>query len=253
MTAFTVITVGFGKNSGLDRTVASVAAQDHLPVKHLLVLRNVPDDEIVALPPASYRQVIRDQDQSLYNAMNIGLDHAVGDLVVFLNSGDQFYGPRTLAIVARKWDGSSIVAGRSLQTCGNDLYLRPRIGHLDALYTSSPHQAFYAPLRATLPRYREAGQIGADSRWMNEVRAMVGQQCIADLLCKFELGGLSNSPTWKTVQRRHTYDGLVPAIKEASKLVVHRLLGAQSAYRFLYRNKYARCDAARANFQGAVR
>lgn len=241
MTKFCIITVAAKDNSGIRGTVASVDQQTVAPYRHILVVSQVPTCELESLPSRPYREIIRDQDRSLYNAMNIGLERASGDLVLFLNGGDLLYRKNSLEVVSRKWDGASIVSGRSVQIFGEHIYLRPRIGHLSDLLFSSPHQAFYTPLSSELPRYDETGRIGADSVWMDQVRKLHSQQLLSDVLCRFSLGGLSNSPTLKTVRRRWRFDGTRAAAKEAAKLLLHRSLGQSTAYRILYSKRFAHC------------
>lgn len=241
MTRICIITVGAGSNSGVSDTVLSVDRQSFAPHHHLLVLSGVPKDQVEAVPAKPFREIICDQDTSLYNAMNIALERACGDLIVFLNGGDTLYADSTLKTVDRTWDGKSILSGRSVQHYRNSLFLRPPVTRLTDLYGSAPHQSFYVPLNNPLPKYGEMGRIGADSRWMNDIREIYPQQLTHHILCRFALGGLSNKPSIKTIKRRWRHDGLKSTAKEVCKFCLHHFIGAEKAYRLLYRNRYAHC------------
>ena len=241
MTRICIVTVAAGDRSGLSSTVASVDQQTTPPHQHILVLNRVPARELEKVSMKPYRELVIDQDKSLYDAMNLGLAIASGDLILFLNGGDTLYRPSTLATVARKWDRRSIVSGRSLQVFGKDLYLRPAMGRLSDLYWSAPHQSFFCPLAGELPKYRDTGKIGADSLWMSQVREIFPQQVISDIVCRFELGGISNSPSVRTLRSRLHNDGVKVATKEFAKMLLHRVLGQRRAYQILYSHRYAHC------------
>lgn len=239
MTEICIITVAAGGCSGLLDTVRSVDSQSIPPVRHILVVSRVPQSQLDEIEARPYRRIVQDKDNSLYNAMNIGLSTAVGDLVVFLNGGDVLYDTRTIRYIIRKWDGESIFCGRSIQSFEGDIYMRPRLGHLAELGWSTPHQSFYAPLKKPLPLYDESGKIGADSAWMNKVREIYPSQFASGILSHFALGGISNSPSFKTIRLRWRHDGSRPAIKEVLKLSLHAMFGHVYAYRICYSRRYS--------------
>jgi hypothetical protein len=241
MAEFSVVTVASGSHSGLLDTIASVDQQSLKPRKHILVLSRVPLEQLALIPGAAYRSLVVDKDTSLYDAMNIGMSMVKGDLLLFLNGGDTLYRSGTLHAVSKKWDGTSIVSGRSLQVYSGDTYVRPAVGRLNELLWSAPHQSFFCPISRGLPAYDNSGRIGADSQWMSLVRKQFRTQLINDIVCRFELGGLSNAPTLRSVRRRAVHEGVVSAVKEFGKLSLHQIVGRRCAYRILFKRRYGLC------------
>lgn len=243
MAEFSVVTVASGSHSGFLNTVASVDQQKLKPRTHILVLSCVPPEQLALIPDAAYRSVVIDEDKSLYDAMNIGMRRAQGDLLLFLNGGDTLYRSGTLHAVSKKWDGRSIISGRSVQVYSGDTYVRPAVGRLEDLLRSAPHQSFFSPISDGLPPYEDDGRIGADSHWMSLVRKQYSTQLINDIVCRFELGGLSNAPTLRSIRRRAAHEGIVSAFKEFGKLSLHQLFGRKVAYRMLYKKRYGLCSS----------
>lgn len=108
----TVITCTYNAADTLERTLASVAAQDYPRVEHLLVDGCSSDGTFAHIQryverglPYSVR-VVREPDEGLYDAMNKGIRQATGDYLVFLNAGDAFHGTDTLSRVAAALDWS---------------------------------------------------------------------------------------------------------------------------------------------------
>ncbi len=92
----TVITVTMTADSAYAITRASVEAQSHADIEHVVVCAHgpLPDSpaESVLLPP-----------KGVYNAINAGLARASGDVVGLLHGGDTFAAPDILAAVAEKF------------------------------------------------------------------------------------------------------------------------------------------------------
>ncbi len=239
MNEICIITVAAGNCSGLIDTVRSVDSQIVSPLSHILVVSRIPQAQLDEIEPRPYRRVIKDKDTSLYNAMNIGINAAIGDLVVFLNGGDVLFDQRTIRYISRNWDGESILCGRSIQTFENDIYMRPRLGHLAELDWSTPHQSIYVPLTKQLPLYDESGKIGADSVWIKRVREIYPSKFVTGILSRFALGGLSNSPSVRTIRMRWRHDGIRPAIKEILKFALHAAFGHALAYRICYCRRFS--------------
>ncbi len=99
---FTIITVTYNAGQTLPSTLESVFGQTYPHIEYILVDGSSTDNTLALA--AAYRDrfacFISEPDNGLYDAMNKGLKHATGDYVCFLNAGDCFHSPATLAEVA---------------------------------------------------------------------------------------------------------------------------------------------------------
>lgn len=96
-----LITITRNNLSGLRRTVESVVQQTMLrDVQYIIVDGESTDgtDEYLATLPGQF-QVIKAKPQGVYNAVNIGISHATGDVIGLLNAGDTYSSPTILQTV----------------------------------------------------------------------------------------------------------------------------------------------------------
>lgn len=107
----TVATVTYNAGQLIARTIRSVEEQTYPSVEHLIVDGNSQDDTLEHIHHYQERNSVAavrheivclsEPDEGLYDAMNKALDLATGDYILFLNAGDTFHTPHTLADVAR--------------------------------------------------------------------------------------------------------------------------------------------------------
>ena len=91
-----IITINYNNAAGLKRTLDSVAAQTYTDFEHIIVDGASTDDSVDEIltysqsPIANRHQItwISEPDTGIYNAMNKGIKMAVGEYLLFLNSGD---------------------------------------------------------------------------------------------------------------------------------------------------------------------
>ena len=107
---FSVITITYNAAPVLQRTLDSVARQTYEGVEHIIV-DGASKDETVAMAEKYKEQsdradnghevrILSEPDKGLYDAMNKGLRLATGDYIVYMNAGDIFALPKTLAMAA---------------------------------------------------------------------------------------------------------------------------------------------------------
>ena len=112
MIRFTVATVTYNAESTIDRTLHSVSDQTYAGVEHLIVDGSSQDGTMSDIQRYIERncdsnhphtiRLIREPDEGLYDAMNKAIAQAKGDYIIFLNAGDKFHSPTTLAEVAEQ-------------------------------------------------------------------------------------------------------------------------------------------------------
>lgn len=190
MLRFTVATVTFNAGQTIRRTLDSVSAQTYDAVEHIIVdgcSRDTTISQVQAYVERNTDQrhphsivLIREPDDGLYDAMNKALAAAKGDYIVFLNAGDAFHSPTTLADIAAQLQGynqsrlPAVVYGQTDLVDLQGRFLRHRRLQAPERLTARSflsgmlvcHQSFYArtDIARTLPydlRYR----FSADYDW----------------------------------------------------------------------------------------
>ena len=161
MIRISVITITYNAARTLQRTLDSVLSQTYPHVEHLIIDGASKDDTLriaEQYQAASPHEVIiqSEPDKGLYDAMNKGLQRATGDYVVFLNAGDSFYAPDTLACVVKAIGSQypAVVYGDTAITDGEGRFLHLRRHRPPQTLTWRSfkqgmlvcHQAFYARL-----------------------------------------------------------------------------------------------------------
>lgn len=170
-----VITICFNAAGVILPTLQSVAAQNAADFEYLVIDGNSTDNtlDLVRNARIPNTRVISEPDRGIYDAMNKGLRNARGQYLLFLNAGDRFDGPDTLALyeaAARR--GADIVYGDTVIVDGNGTVLGPR--HLSAPKRLTRksfadgmlvcHQAFMVR-RDLAPLYDTAYRFSADYDW----------------------------------------------------------------------------------------
>lgn len=176
-----IVTVHKGPLSELKRTIDSIYSRFDSQTEHIVVGR-VPDSEIRAVREiCKQSRLVINEDKSLYDAMNIGLRQAVGQFVVFINSGDELC-------------EFTLSGELTERTC--HLFI-PTLGIDGKKIVSSMHginhQNFIAPNDKEIC-FEEEYKIFTDAHWMNRMVNKYGVKRCPNRLSIFNYGGLSTRP-----------------------------------------------------------
>ena len=172
-----IITVTYNAEATVAATMQSVASQSFDDYEHI-VIDGVSTDRTLALVDelkSERTRVFSSPDHGIYDAMNKGLGSARGKYVVFLNAGDRFHSPDTLATVAEASTGKlspGVIYGQTdlVDADGNFIAKRHLTApeHLDFKSFRHGmlvcHQAFFV-LRQIAPLYRMKWRYSADYDW----------------------------------------------------------------------------------------
>lgn len=203
-----VITVAFNAGATIDGACASVAAQDHADLEHIIIDGGSTDATAAAVAAHARpgHVFVSDPDNGLYDAMNKGLARATGDIIGFLNADDFFCRTDAMTLVARAATadtaadaisgGVAIVAADDVARLTLAYPATPFAPWMLRLAHMPPHPGFYARRRA----FDRAGgfdpgiRIGADFDWMVRFFAIHGLRAatIPETLVTLREGGLSN-------------------------------------------------------------
>ena len=145
-----VITVVLNDRRGFAATAASILGQTDSDFEWIVIDGGSTDGtlEVIRAHSARIRAFRSGPDRGVYDAMNHGLGLARGEFVVFMNAGDRFAQPETLARVTAAIDQAAqpidlLFGGSILDLPRNEQVYRP------------PHPAA-ARLRYGLPAYHQA-------------------------------------------------------------------------------------------------
>lgn len=99
---FSIITITFNAAGEILPTLASVDSQTCTDYEHLIIDGASTDSTLSLINGArnQRRVILSEPDRGLYDAMNKGLRRARGTYLIFLNAGDTFSSPSTLALYA---------------------------------------------------------------------------------------------------------------------------------------------------------
>ena len=98
---FSIVTVCYNSAATIQRTLQSVAHQQHPNIEHILIDGASQDGTLAAIrefgPHVSV--LISEPDRGIYDAMNKGLQVASGDVICFLNADDHYTSAQTISRV----------------------------------------------------------------------------------------------------------------------------------------------------------
>ncbi len=116
----TVITVNYNNETGLEKTVNSVFEQTLDSFEYIVIDGGSTDGSKKLIQDNSehLHYWVSEKDKGIYDAMNKGIDHATGDYIIFLNSGDTFHNNDVLSKFVGLKTAEDIVYG-------NTIFIRP--------------------------------------------------------------------------------------------------------------------------------
>lgn len=243
--SLSVITVTRNNAAGLADTLASIAALQALPDEVLVIdgaSTDITPDVLKRFRNVLPLRVLSEPDQGIYDAMNKGLSLAHGDWLIFINAGDRMdaaFDVRHFLSFVRGL--KCAVVGITLQIWAGDAYVRPSKGpRLLRHLRSPPHQGFFAP-RAfyATERFTLDRPVDADRAWVLAAQRRWGTVFYPHVVASFELGGISNMPSCRSLKQRRR-EGLRSYAMEAVKLALRTLVGSRAYYRIIFLGKYTR-------------
>ncbi|WPU93545.1 glycosyltransferase family 2 protein [Mucilaginibacter sabulilitoris] len=221
-----VITIVYNNVRDIERTMLSVLGQTYTNIEYIIVDGLSNDGTLQVIQKYSDRvsKLISEKDKGIYDAMNKGLAIATGDYVIFMNSGDEFYAPDTVAKVFATSPDADIYYGETEmindegQSLGQRRHKAPEVfTWLDFKYGMSiSHQAIYIKRTLTEP-YDMRYQLSADIDWI--IKAAKKAKKIVNVnsyVAKYLVGGMSKKKHRQSLQERFNimkrYYGLIPTV-----------------------------------------
>lgn len=108
----TVITAVYNSVSTVAEAIASVAAQSHPNVEHLIIEGKSKDRSLSAIETASHDRMVlvSEPDKGIYDALNKGVSLATGDVIGFLHSDDFLANADVLTRIAAEFEDPLVEA-----------------------------------------------------------------------------------------------------------------------------------------------
>lgn len=240
----TIITAVYNRERTIAAAFASLHAQTHPDIEHIIIDGGSTDGTLPILRAAAARPqttLVSEPDGGIYDALNKGLVRATGDVIGILHSDDSFADPQVLADVAKAFEATATDAVYGdLDYVAADGTNRIVRHWQSGEYTPAklrrgwmpPHPALFIkkPIIDTHGGYDTSLRIAADYdailRWFT--RASIVPAYIPRVLVRMRVGGESNRSLERIVQksredlaalRRNNIGGLSALIwKNLSKL-----------------------------------
>jgi glycosyltransferase involved in cell wall biosynthesis len=230
MTAFkpalSVITVVYNNVQHIERTMSSVINQTYPNIEYIIIdgLSNDGTLDIINQYKGHVSKLISEKDAGIYDAMNKGLAIAMGDYIIFMNSGDEFYDSDTVERVFSTVPDADIYYGETemINDAGESLGQRRHKAPEQFTWRgfkygmSISHQAIYIRRLLTEP-YDSRYQLSADIDWI--IRAAKKARKIINVnryVARYLIGGMSKAKHRQSLQERFDimkrYYGLVPTL-----------------------------------------
>ncbi|CAM3969825.1 glycosyltransferase family 2 protein [Mucilaginibacter galii] len=221
-----VITIVYNNVRHIERTMLSVINQTYSNIEYILVDGFSTDGtlEIVQQYTSQIETLISEKDKGIYDAMNKGLAAATGDYVIFMNSGDEFYAPDTVAQVFSTVADADIYYGETemIDEVGNSLGQRRHKAPTQFTWRhfkygmSVSHQAIYIKRSLTQP-YDTQYELSADIDWI--LHAAKKAEKIVNVhryVAKYLVGGMSKQRHQQSLKERFAimrkHYGLLPTV-----------------------------------------
>jgi glycosyltransferase len=105
-----VVTAVYNRQSTIGDTLASVAAQTHPDVEHLIQDGGSTDGtlECIRAHATPNTALVSAPDAGIYDAINRGIERATGDVIGLLHSDDRFASPEVLREVAARFEDPEV-------------------------------------------------------------------------------------------------------------------------------------------------
>lgn len=205
---FTIITINFNNQEGLNRTIDSVISQTYKDYEWIIIDGGSTDGskELIERYQDYFSYWCSEPDKGIYNAMNKGISHAIGDYLLFLNSGDYLHDEDVLEKISNLKLNVDIIAGISVS---QETGMPMKVYHDDVLYQlyydSLNHQATF--IRRSLfdkHKYNEDNVIASD--WEFFIQSILIDGCSFEytdiVVADFDTTGISNQPKWNNLMRQ---------------------------------------------------
>lgn len=230
-----IITINYNNKNGLQKTMESVLNQTCSDIEYIVIDGNSSDGgkELLDSYKGKLAFSLSEPDTGIYNAMNKGVEHATGEYIMYLNSGDVLIDNDVITHIMPQLGEADIVCGQLISMISREQFGRTSKAPLTMLDFVKggpiPHPATFT--RKTVfekLRFDESLRIVSDWKFFLQAIMFEGftHKVIDEVITVFEEGGISSDPNRCELERQKVIDEFLPASIKADYNV------------FLYGNGY---------------
>jgi len=193
---YSVITINYNNRDGLLYTIESVVCQNYSDFEYIIIDGGSTDGSVDIIKKFEHQITYwcSEPDGGIFNAMNKGTNHASGEYLIFMNSGDCFHSKNVLSSIGEHQEDiicGKILRGDSKKPTGHN---RDAITLIDLIRDTLPHQAMFIKKELLLKfPYDEKYKIHAD--WKFCLEAIIIGNCtfcnINQIIANYNLDGIS--------------------------------------------------------------
>ena len=216
---YSVVTINYNNKDGLRRTIKSVISQNYTDFEYIIIDGGSTDGsvDIIREYAENISFWVSESDNGIYHAMNKGTNHASGDYLIFMNSGDCFHS-RTSLCEANGYSEDiicgKILRGNATNPCG---HYKSSITMVDLIRDTLPHQAMFIK-RDLLVRhpYDENYKIYSDGKFA--IESIIFDNCsfrnIDAIIADYDINGISANfnEKWNEEKKKILAEFLPPRI-----------------------------------------
>lgn len=213
---YSIITINYNNEGGLERTIRSVISQTFKDFEYIIIDGGSTDRsvDIIREHEKHVTYWVSEKDKGVYNAMNKGIAQAKGDYLVFMNSGDCFHTSDVLN--AFKGSQEDIICGKVFK--GDSPipsgHHKPTISLVDLMRGSLPHQAMFIK-REIMEKHPYDEHYKILSDWKFCIETLVFDNCSFSnsevIVADYDISGIStNSNGLLAIEREKILQELFP-------------------------------------------
>jgi hypothetical protein len=237
MRKLAIITIHKGNFLNLKKTINSVLKQSKLPDKYLVITTSLPKNFQKNFKKRNIKFIVG-KDNSIYSAMNIGLENSLNYNVIFLNSGDVLYEDSTCKKIFEKikQHPNKILIFKVVLKYRKKNFL-PKKKYFESK-SYFLHPGFLRPpINKKIIFYNENFKTIADGLWMKLNMGIYPKIKINEIISTHSLGGISTVPTIQLAIEKGKISKL-NFIIELFKMFLFIILGKDLYFNFLFKRNY---------------
>ena len=216
---YSIITINYNNKEGLRRTIESVIGQTFTDFEYIIIDGGSTDGSVNIIKENARNITfwVSEPDKGIYHAMNKGTNHATGDYLIFMNSGDCFHSPTALSEACDYTEDiicGKILRGSSTIPCGHH---KSTITMVDLIRDTLPHQAMFIKKDLLVKHpYDEKYRIYSDGKFA--IESIIFDNCtfrnIDAIFADYDINGISASSNkkWKEEKNKVLAEFLPPRI-----------------------------------------
>lgn len=222
-----IITINYNNKTGLKRTIDSVISQTWRDFEWIIIDGGSTDGskELIEQYQQDFSYWCSEPDKGIYNAMNKGIAQALGEYLIFMNSGDRFYDELILENIFKENLHGDVVYGECLQTDGKKELLVTYPHQVDFeffLMWNICHQAML--IKSSILKkcgFDENYKLLGDwAQWLKIAYEGAEFQYINYIVCRFEVGGVSGTNKENVMCEYKRMIKKMPISKSLSEMII---------------------------------